>query len=240
MVRRTHDRFSVRVTLLVPLLAAGRGAANLFGPFPRPRSPVKKTLLAALSALVFGACADVPEPGGAAAAAEDPQLTFWASLESICGQAFEGQVVESVPPDETMDTERMVMHVRSCETGAIRIPFFVGEDRSRTWVLTTTGAGLRLKHDHRHEDGSEDEVTQYGGDTEGIGGASSQDFHADAFTAELVPTAATNIWTVEVVPGVTFAYALRRTGSDRAFRVEFDLTKPIETPEAPWGAEPGN
>ena len=228
------------MALLVQPLAAEPTAANLFGRFPRPRNAVKKTLLAALAVVAFVACADAPEPEGADAAADDPQLMFWASLESICGQAFEGQVVESVPADETMDSERMVMHVRSCGPGEIRIPFYVGEDRSRTWVLTTTRAGIRLKHDHRHEDGSEDEVTQYGGDTNGIGAATSQDFHADAFTAELVSTAANNIWTVEVEAGGTFAYALRRTGSDRAFRVEFDLTKPIETPLAPWGAEAKN
>ena len=58
---------------------------------------------------------------------------------------------------------------RSCDLAEIRIPFHVGEDRSRTWVMTPTSVGLRLKHDHRHEDGSEDEVTQYGGDTRGTG-----------------------------------------------------------------------
>ena len=48
------------------------------------------------------------------------------------------------------------MHVRECSEDAIRIPFHVGEDRSRTWVVTRTANGLRLKHDHRHEDGSEE------------------------------------------------------------------------------------
>jgi hypothetical protein len=40
----------------------------------------------------------------------------------------------------------------------------VGSDRSRTWVFTKTAASVRLKQDHRHKDGSEDRVTQYGGD----------------------------------------------------------------------------
>jgi hypothetical protein len=57
------------------------------------------------------------------------------------------------------------MHVRTCSENALRIPFHVGDDHSRTWVITRTENGLRLKHDHRHEDGSEDAVTQYGGDS---------------------------------------------------------------------------
>lgn len=169
------------------------------------------------------------------AAATDPQLVFWASLESLCGQAFRGHVVESEPPDASFEGQALVMHVRECQIGEVRIPFYVGEDRSRTWVITTTAAGIRLKHDHRHEDGTEDEITQYGGDTRGQGTDLVQDFHADALTAALVPAAATNVWTIEVEPGRRFAYALRREGSDRRFRVEFDLRAPIETPPPPWG-----
>jgi len=183
-----------------------------------------------------GACgptADADREASVATAEADPQLVFWAALEALCGQAFEGRIVESEPPDASLEGQRQVMHVRSCEPGEIRIPYFVGADRSRTWVVTTTAAGLRLKHDHRHEDGTEDDVTQYGGDTEGRGADTGQDFHADAFTAGLVPTAATNIWTIEVVPGETFVYALRREG--RRFRVEFDLGTPVEAPPPPWG-----
>jgi len=189
--------------------------------------------------LLTVACGDTPRADGGPSDSTDPtdpQLAFWASLETLCGQAFAGRLVESEPPDASFEGQRMVMHVRECQTGEIRIPFFVGDDRSRTWVLTPTAAGLRLKHDHRHEDGTEDAVTQYGGETEGRGTSSVQDFRADSFTASLVPTAATNVWSIEVHPGRVFAYALRREGSDRRFRVEFDLTQPIDTPPPPWGS----
>ena len=43
----------------------------------------------------------------------------------------------------------------------------VGEDRSRTWIVSVLSDGrLRLKHDHRHEDGEPDAITMYGGDME--------------------------------------------------------------------------
>jgi len=196
--------------------------------------PALSALVLPAIILTMSACTETPAPDTAAEAVDaDPQLLYWDTLQGLCGQAFEGRVVESVPPDDAFEGQRLVMHVRSCDMAEIRIPFFVGDDRSRTWVITPTAAGLRLKHDHRHEDGTEDAVTQYGGDTEGRGTAATQDFHADAYTADLVPTAATNIWTVEVHPGATFAYALRREG--RRFRVEFDLTAPIGAPPAPWG-----
>jgi hypothetical protein len=173
-----------------------------------------------------------------AVAAESPaQAAFWKTLQALCGQAFEGRVVEgTAPSDAAFKDQRLVMHVRACGENEIRIPFHVGANRSRTWVITRTADGLRLKHDHRHEDGSEDKVTQYGGDTIAPGSAERQDFPADAFTAQLIPAAATNIWTMAFGPGKIFTYGLRREAEGRRFRVEFDLTKPVEAPAAPWGA----
>ncbi len=133
----------------------------------------------------------------------------------------------------------LVMHVRDCSADEIRIPFHVGEDRSRTWVITRTGAGLRLKHDHRHEDGSEDKLSQYGGDTVGEGSAARQEFPADRFSKELfvrenIPASTENVWAMEAEPGRAFAYELRRPG--RFFRVEFDLARPVGAPPPPWGS----
>lgn len=167
----------------------------------------------------------------------DPQEAFWQSLQSLCGQAFGGTLTEGSPADSAFAQNPLVMHVRHCEESTIRIPFHVGADRSRTWVLTRTDAGLRLKHDHRHEDGSEDAVTQYGGDTRSAGTATTQEFYADAYTADLLPAAATNVWTMAVVPGTSFAYALRREGTDRRVHVTFDLTRTVPAPPAPWGHE---
>jgi len=161
---------------------------------------------------------------------------FWARLCALKGKAFEGRLVEgSAAADATFGGQRMVMHVRECGPDVIKIPFHVGENRSRTWVITRTESGLRLKHDHRHEDGSEDEITQYGGDTAAPGTAAEQEFPADAYTAGMIPAAATNIWTVVIEPGSHFAYGLRREAENRRFRVEFDLTRPVPPPPAPWG-----
>ena len=39
---------------------------------------------------------------------------------------------------------------------------------------------------------------------------------------------------MEVEPGRAFVYELARP--QRLFRVEFDLTRPVPAPPAPWGA----
>src|SRR5690606_1468255 len=123
----------------------------------------------------------------------------------------------------------------------LRVPFHVGDDRSRTWVLTRVGPGLRLKHDHRHEDGSDDAVTMYGGESVVAGTAQRQEFPVDAesvalFEREGLAASVTNTWAMEIEPGQRFVYELTRPGG-REFKVEFELARPVDPPPAPWGSD---
>ena len=182
--------------------------------------------------LCLAGCATTP--------AASPQDAFFARITALCGKAFEGRVTSpAVEADASFAGKRLVMHVRECTPNEVRIPFHVGEDRSRTWVVTRTGTGLRLKHDHRHKDGSEDALTQYGGDTVAQGTAERQEFPADQFSKDTFirqdrAVSVPNVWAMEISPARTFAYELRRPA--RFFRVEFDLASPVAPPSPPWGS----
>jgi hypothetical protein len=160
---------------------------------------------------------------------------FWGELQKLCGKAFLGAVAAAPADDTTFKDKALVMHVRSCEKDRIRIPFMVGEDRSRTWVLTRNESRILLKHDHRHQDGTPDKVTMYGGLTTNVGMPTRQVFPADQETVTIIPPAATNVWWIDLVPGEHFSYSLRRMGSERFISIKFDLKTPVKAPEAPWG-----
>lgn len=186
-------------------------------------------LIAALAAAWSG-CADGPP-----AADQGPQLRFWAGLTELCGHAYGGRVAHAPPGDTLLTGKELVMHVRECGPGEIRIPFHVGDDRSRTWVLTRGDSALTLAHDHRHEDGSPAANTMYGGTTTGPGTETLQEFPADTRTAGRSPRTRTNVWSLALDPGRTFIYGLDRVGTDRRFRVEFDLADTVAIPPPPWG-----
>lgn len=192
---------------------------------------MKFAFLAAVAALAsLTGCATTASQNG----------DFLSSFDPICGKSYAGRIVSPpVAADEAFAGKPLVMHVRSCAADEVRIPFHVGDDHSRTWVLTRTTTGLRLKHDHRHRDGSEDRVTQYGGDSRTPPDAERQVFPADHYTKDLLRregnvAGVDNVWAVEHRSGL-FAYELRRPG--RFFRVEFDINQPVATPPAPWGSE---
>lgn len=197
-------------------------------------------LIFALAAACI-ACAATPTtatpPSGA------PADQFLSAIAAHCGKAYVGRIVANRPAPATPDAfdgKMLVMHVRGCDQPEqrIEIPFHVGEDRSRTWVLTRTAGGLRLKHDHRHADGSRDAVTMYGGDTTDLGSPTRQAFPVDAesiamFRREGFVASVDNTWAMEIQPAM-FAYELTRPNG-RRFRVEFDLSRPVATPPTPWG-----
>jgi hypothetical protein len=188
--------------------------------------------LVPLAAFAFAGCAIVPRSDG-------PQLLFWQRLWALCGQSYAGRMVSADPSDRDMAASRLVMHVSTCTPETVRIAFHVGADRSRTWAIGRTATGLRLKHEHRRRDGSEDVRSQYGGDTVSAGSARRQEFPADAFSRRLfvrenIPASATNVWALEIAPDRAFTYALDREG--RHFRVEFDLSRPLAMPPPAWGA----
>lgn len=224
-----------------------------------------KTILNALSAATFAvalsACvvSDGDDGLNAGAAAEAdaaadvdsteastaPADAFLARLAQHCGQAFEGRIVANEPKSPEPDAfegKTLVMHVRGCDdpTRELRVPFHVGDNHSRTWILTRTETGLRLKHDHRLEDGSDDPTTMYGGDTASAGTAQRQEFPVDQESIDIfnrrdgLSPSVTNTWAMEIDPGQRFLYELSRPGG-RLFQVEFDLTRPVDLPPTPWG-----
>ena len=184
-------------------------------------------------------------PPSTAPATAEAQQAFFDRITALCGQAFEGSVLDNRPVSATpdpFDGQLLTMHVRDCSAQEIRIPFHVGDDRSRTWIVTRTDDGLRLKHDHRLEDGRDDPVTMYGGDTANEGSPGRQEFPVDLFSQEMftregMTVSNTNVWAIEIEPEQSFTYELARTDADRMFRVGFDLTRPVAAPPAPWGAE---
>lgn len=154
------------------------------------------------------------------------QQDFIENMRAYCGKSFAGVPVFPIE-DNPMGNERLIVIFESCNDTEMRMPFHVGADKSRTWILTQTPDGLLFKHDHRHEDGTPDEVTNYGGFANSAGSSLIQYFPADQFTKELIPYAAGNEWSFEIdKENKELHYVLKRDGNLR-FKATFDLSKEV-------------
>lgn len=147
-----------------------------------------------------------------------PPAPFFDKLSTLCGAEFEGKSV--FPPDDAVGNvfagKKLVAKVITCNADEIRVPFIVGEDRSRTWIIKRTPTGLELLHDHRHADGQPDAVTMYGGPSIDAGTSSAQSFSSSPHTHVVFPGSESNIWTISVTPdGTGLIYNLNRQGKPR-------------------------
>jgi len=170
------------------------------------------------------------------------QEQFMQAFQPYCGQAFAARIVEDNNPSPAWD-HPLVVHVRDCEGNVIRMPLHVGEDRSRTWVLTLHEGFIDFQHIHLHEDGSPDAVSPYGGQSTDTGTATSQSFPVDEaskalFVANGLEVSVTNTWTIDFPDKQTMRYQLNRPG--RHFEVHVDLANPIPLPPPAWGYSADN
>ena len=152
---------------------------------------------------------------------------FFKNLEALKGKTFIGKAIYMPDTTNTNDFWGKKLSFTVTQQGKkseLRMPFHVGDNKSRTWVLTKRMNGIQLKHDHRHDDGSPDSITNYGGDSDvKISTALAQYFPADEFTARLLPAAAKNRLIMEFSHDKKkFYYTLERNNILR-FKAEFDL-----------------
>jgi hypothetical protein len=152
---------------------------------------------------------------------------FMNKLASLCGQAFEGAETYTIEGRENWQGKRLVMEVILCDPDRVHISLAVDENRSRTWMFMAEDGFLRFRHDHRHEDGTAEEVTLYGGYATNAGNALVQYFPADEYTCQLIDYACKNEWVVMLSDDMSkFSYILSLDGVMR-FQADFDLTNPL-------------
>jgi hypothetical protein len=155
------------------------------------------------------------------------QQAFMNNLAMFCGQSFRGQQIFMAEGRESWALRQFVMHVTVCEDDRVYIPFHLDDDESRTWMFLVEDGRLRIRHDHRHADGTPEEVTMYGGYADESGTGFWQNFPADDYTCDMLPNSCHAQWRVELSQDLqTFSYALFNYG-ELLFRAEFDLGRPL-------------
>lgn len=202
-----------------------------------PKVHLRAAFLPALLLVLPVACQEAQDEAARADQLAPEQEAFWERLTEHCGNAYAGDVADVTPYYEgALDYDRLVAHWRECGENRIHIAVHVDDDRSRNWLLTREAGTILLKHDHRHEDGTEEEFTQYGGFAPPPGLPHRQVFHADEHTGQLYPERSDNFWFMHFRDEEEiFAYGVHWPKHGHSIRREFDLSTPVDAPPDPWG-----
>jgi hypothetical protein len=157
----------------------------------------------------------------------ESQRDFLDNLSSVCGKSFRGSETYSAPGRESWADREFVIHVTVCTRDSVYVRFHIDQDRSRTWMFLAEDGRLRFRHDHRHGDGTPEELTMYGGYSDGTGTGYKQYFPADDYTVRLLDDTLGREWRVYLAEDLsTMTYELHYSGK-LMFSAEFDLANPV-------------
>jgi hypothetical protein len=208
-------------------------------------STIQYLLLSVIVLLIISACNEeetpdtpfeyAPEEAAALMELAPEQRTFWDNIQEHCGNAYQGILADATPYYEPFEAGQIIIHVRDCTDTLTHISLHIDDDHSRNLLLTKVDGTLRLKHDHRYEDGTEEEITQYGGDAPAPGLETRQIFEADEHTTEILPDRFDNFWFIDIMDEETLAYGVHWPKHGHSIRLEFDISTPVDEPPAPWG-----
>ena len=197
--------------------------------------------------LLFAACSEprqtdevvdgTVEDAISGAELSDEQQVFWNNIQEHCGNVYEGELADATPFYQTFDADLIRIHVRECTDELTHISLHIDDNHSRNLLITKTEGNLLLKHDHRNEDGTEEEITQYGGFAEQPGLENRQIFWADSHTADILPERFDNFWFLDIMDEQTLAYGVHWPIQGNSIRMEFDISEPVDAPPSPWGYE---
>lgn len=184
--------------------------------------------------MLLNSCRPAPQTGRQeqapdilSAVLSEQEAGFMENLASFCGQSFRGRETYMAPGRESWAEKDFVMHVVLCESDRIHIPFHLDDDTSRTWMFLVENGRLRFRHDHRYPDGTPEELTLYGGYSDGTGTPFVQHFPADQYTVDLLTDTLERQWNVVMDENLTrFSYQLQYLG-EVVFQADFDLSNPI-------------
>lgn len=154
--------------------------------------------------------------------ATQEQKQFFKSLRAQAGQSYSGTATVYPPGNTSIAGKELKLFIEKASGDSIRVPFWVGDNKSRTLLLTLhKKQGLSLKHDHRHADGSPETMTMYGGYADTSGNARGQNFPADARTAQLSPRNATSVWAIALSPDKKHLTYTLKTNNKLVYQLEF-------------------
>lgn len=195
---------------------------------------IKFIIILSLLAIIYTGCGTSSNKNNDGSLSSDAfeelsekERAFMNNVASLCGKSFYGREVYVQPGRESWANKILFMTVSLCEDSLIHIPFHIDNDKSRTWMLMADNGKLRFRHDHRHEDGTPEDQTLYGGYSDGSGDAFKQYFPADDYTRKLLTDTLDRQWNIILSEDLSkMSYQLQYRG-EIVFMADFDLTAPI-------------
>ena len=174
-----------------------------------------------LVSLLMGSCSGV-KPTLA-----KPTKSFYDKLQGYCGRQLPGVVLYPTGKEAPFQGLEITMMVEACSTKEIRMPIQVGPKIYRTLILGQDKNGYTLRHENKRADGTQAEISMYGGQTNGTNDSYLLLFPADGYSRQLLGAELNYAWSLAFNSDKsTLSYMIENDGK-LTLQIDFDLTHPV-------------
>jgi len=116
------------------------------------------------------------------------------------------------------------LEVAQCNQKEIRMPIYINEKIYRTLILSQDQSNYILRHENKRSDGTQAEISMYGGQTDGKKDAFLLLFPADGYSRQLLGAELNYAWSLAFTSDKsTLSYMIENNGK-LTLQIDFDLS----------------
>jgi hypothetical protein len=153
--------------------------------------------------------------------------SFYQQLKMHCGQKLTGVVLYPSGKEAPFQGMPIWLELVACSDKEIRMPIYINQKIYRTLVLSQDKTHYTLRHENKRPDGTQAEISMYGGQTTGKTDNYLLLFPADGYSRQLLGAELNYAWSLGFNSDKsTLSYMIENDGK-LTLQIDFDFNQPV-------------
>jgi hypothetical protein len=123
-------------------------------------------------------------------------LSFYKQLRLLCGKRINGMVLYPAGAEAPFRGLEIRLEIAQCSDREIRMPIYIDNKVYRTLIVGQDQTGYTLRHENKRPNGTQADISMYGGHTTDAGTGYLLIFPADGYTKQLMGPELNYVWSL--------------------------------------------
>ena len=155
---------------------------------------------------------------------KSPELSFYNNLQALCKNKYAGSIVYPAGKEAPFQGKKIWIELASCSAKELRIPINIGDKVYRTLILGRNENSVFLQHENKRPDGSQAEISLYGGRAVTLTSPSLLVFPADSYSKQILGAERNCIWTLSISSDKSTLSYIAESDGRLDLQIDFNLT----------------
>jgi hypothetical protein len=156
------------------------------------------------------------------------ETSFYQQLKQHCGQKLNGEVLYPTGKEAPFRGMPIWLELEKCSDKEIRMPININQKIYRTLILSQDKTNFTLRHENKRADGTQAEISMYGGQTADIKDTYLLLFPADGYSRQLLGAELNYAWSLAFNSDKSILSYMIENNGKLTLQIDFSLTKPLD------------